>query len=372
MLLVIGLMTSGHPVFGEENGTISGKVVNGSPGAEIDEVPAVTLEAYSPGNPQPVVIQGVTDEEGNYRFTSLDTDSNISYYIAAEYKGAIYYSEELNYSGESPDIESDITVYEQTESDTDISIALSHTIITTESEGIVVTEFFIIENTGDYSFIGSGTVIGTSSLTMLFPMPDIAQGIEVGGDIAGQVTFTNQGLVYSGAIRPGFMTATYSYHLHELGSKYSLQRNIAYPQARYELLVQGIDNLSADPLTRQDPLVIENVSYQYYTATAIPAGQIVEIELSLGTDGTQIILVVGGALILAIAGFILISRQNRKGQAVVRDSGDDYTSLLNRIARLDDQYEAGDIAETDYQAKRDALKKAALNSRKRSASGEEQ
>ena len=360
ILWITGILLAGQPVFAEANGTISGNVVNGSPGAEIDGSLNVTLEAYDRNNRQLATIGGESDEDGRYLFTAIDTDATITYYVAAEYKGIVYYSEALLFSGEATSIEYDVNVYEQTDSDAAISVALSHTIITGEAEGLSITEFFIIENSGDYSYIGSGEVIGTAPLTMLFPIPDIAQAIEVGGEIAGQVTFTSQGLVYSGAIRPGYMTATYTYHLHDLGSKYTLDRLVSYPMTRYELLVQGVDKLSAEPLVRQEPLIIENVSYQYFTASGISAWQTVLIEIPFGAGSTQIALVIGGALIVAVAAFVLISRRNTDTQVRAHVGGDSYATVLRRIARLDDEYEAGEINETDYRSARAVLKEKAM------------
>ncbi|MDV2990321.1 MAG: hypothetical protein P3T54_09295 [Dehalogenimonas sp.] len=343
----------------EADGVITGQLINGSLNGEPAGALGLILEAYGAGAVEPVATAAVAGSDGSFEFTGLNTDSSITYYVAAEYLGVTYYSEPINFPTDVVVVEAEVPVYETTELDDAVSIALSHTIISLEEDGLGFTEFFIIENKGDRTYVGSGQVIGTAAVTLVLPLPNDAEHIEIGAEIADTVVFTNAGLVYSGPIKPGYTPATYSYHIHTSQSQYLFSRQVDYTQDRYELLVQGTDKINAPLLTRNETLVIENVAYQYFSGSAISGGEVLSIQLDgLKTNPAQTILWVGGVLVLLVAGFVLLMRRGGRGRVAV--NGNEREQLLIQIARLDDEYESGNIEEGEYRTKRAELKNAVL------------
>ncbi|MGI2335097.1 MAG: hypothetical protein ACRKGH_00390 [Dehalogenimonas sp.] len=362
LVLVFSVMflLSFHPLTAAEaDGSITGQVINGSPnGGPVEEL-SLILEGYAANANEPIITETVADGDGNFTFTGLNTDPAITYYVTAEYLGITYYSEAINYPAAITDISVELLIYETTQSNDGITIALSHTIIYLEDDGLSFTEFFIIENSGNNTFIGSGQVVDTSPVTLMFPIPSEAEHIEIGEEIAGNVVFTNAGLVYTGPVRPGYTPATYSYYIHNTQAQFIFNRQLEYPQASYELLVQGFEKIIAPQLTRNEPLVIEDVTYEYFSGTNIASGEALSIELSgLRSNTVQTVLWVGGALVLLVAGFVFLLR--RGGGSNTSDEPDRREELLLQIARLDDEYESGDIDETEYRTQRSELKNAIL------------
>lgn len=360
-------LSSVYPVAAENDGTISGQLSNASPGGETPVIAEVFLELYTPESDEPETQTSPVDDEAGFVFHNLDTNSSYTYYVGVEYLGITYYSKALSFTEENLELSAEVNVYETTDDASEISIALSHTIITVDAEGLSVTEFFILNNSGEYTYTGSDSVpvLGDEKVTALLPIPAEAEHLQLGPEMGDNALFTDSGLAYSAPIIPGYTPVTYSYHIHTSESRYSFKREVEFPQDKYEFLVQGAKNIDAPQLNQNEPLVIEEASYDYFTGSGIAAGEELVMELSGFNSGeTNPVLLVFGAIILMLALFIFaVSRGKGKTgngeEAVVSED-----KLLQRIARLDDEYEDGEIAEDRYRQKREELKQAILRLRR--------
>ncbi len=344
----------------ESDGVISGQIVNSSLGdAPVGDM-EIRLEAYATGVTEPVITQSRADTEGNFSFTGLNTGSSYSYYVSARYLGIDYYSLAVTFADGQTTATTEVQVFETSESDTGLSIALSHTIIEVDSDGLSVTEFFIIQNTGDRTWIGTQESQAGARITAILPMPPAATSIQLGSDIGDNAIFTNQGLVYLAPIIPGYTQISYAYRLTNVESEYTFKRQVAYVQAIYEFLVQGAGGVESLQLTKEAPLTIEGIPYDYFSGESISAGQLVTVQISgLPQDtGRQTVLWVLLALVVLGAAFALMLRLSRRRTAPVTERGQE--QLLVQIARLDDDFESGLIDEESYRSKRNELKNRAI------------
>jgi len=356
----------------ESDGVISGQVVNGSPGGGVTANLELTLEALAANATEPVVTPGQADDEGNFSFTGLNTDTSYTYFVTATYLDITYYSQPVTFAAEETAKTTEVDVYETTEGDADLSIALSHTIILADTDGLSITEFFIFQNGGGYTYIGSEEALNGARITALLPIPSTASNIQLGSEVGDNAIFTDQGLAYIAPIIPGYTQVTYAYRIDGTMSEYTFTRRLEITQSIYEFLVQGAGQIESQELTRENSLTIQDVTYDYFSGESVPAGQTVTVQLSgLPQDTSQqTVLWVLVTLIVLGGGLAFFLRRGGRRMAPEARGGQE-EQLLSQIARLDDEFEAGEIDEEDYRLKRSRLKNSLVRMRQRPGVGGE-
>ena len=355
IILILSLATS--VAAAESDGTISGQVVNGTPDGIVPANLNITLETYL-SNTEPQVTPGQADAQGNFTFEGLNTDPTYTYQVVASYLGIEYRSQPVVFTEGETAMTTETSIYEKTESDEAISIALSHTIIYAEAQELLVTELFIFGNTGSLTYTGSEEALDGIKMTVRLPIPSEAADIQLDPEIVDHVIFTDNGLVFTAPILPGYTQVTYGYRLTNSSKDYTLNRTVAYTQSIYELLVQGAEQVDSEQLDKEDQLVIEGITYEYLTGESFPGGQAIAIKLSgLPQDTSQqtILWVVITLLVLGSA-FVFMLRRGGRRPAVTGDDGQEQQRILAEIARLDDEFEGGDIPEEMYRQQRSELK----------------
>ncbi len=348
------------------DGVISGKIVNGSPEGGSTANLEITLETYIGSAAEPSITQGQTDADGNFTFTGLSPDATNTFLVTATYLGIKYYSLPVNFAQGETAKTTEIEVYETSESDAGLIIALSHTIIEVDTDGLSITEFFIFQNTGDRTWVGSQESQAGARITAILPMPPAASSIQLGSEVGDNAIFTDQGLVYVAPIIPGYTQITYAYRLSNVKSEYTFNRQVEYVQSIYEFLVQGAGQVESLQLTKEAPLTIEGIPYDYFSGESISAGQLVTVQISGLPQDTSRQTVLWVLLTLVVLGgaFALMLRLSRRRTSPVTEGGQE--QLLVQIARLDDDFESGMIDEESYRLKRNDLKNRVIRARQQS------
>ena len=233
---------------GQESAVISGKVINGTIGAEAPDDLDVTLHVI--GDTGIVnVARATTDDGGRFEFTGVEVIEGASYAVASRY-GDILYSVNL-----SPDFflaPVEIIVYEPTGVIEDIVVDSDVLLLRKAREStdsITAIEVITLTNTSDRAFIPDLSQPAMMQF-LRFSRPPEALELEVASDMpGGQVITVGTGFAISAPVTPGEHRVSYSYRMPYDGD--SLEFNHSFPMGAgtFRLLVEaGTAEVSVPPL----------------------------------------------------------------------------------------------------------------------------
>ena len=362
-VIILSLSLAVPVLAAEPAGVISGQVVNGTEdGSSVADLD-ITLETHL-GDGEPAVTTGKTDAEGNFVFDGLNTDPSYGYHVKINYQQAEYESGHIAFAeGETAKV-TYIIVYDATTSNEAISVAMAHIVIYVGQESLQVTEFFMFLNQGDHTYIGSIEVTADGKKeTLRLPMPPGATEIQLGSQLMECCIVSGEdGLIDTMPVFPGYKEVAYSYQVSHSSGEYTFSRRVDYPTDSYEVLVQGIGvEVSSEQMETKEPLDIEGTIFEYLSAEGLAPGDALTIRLSgLPRDDSQpVMLWVVAALLILGSGFGYMMRRKNARPPGAASPGQQKQQLLADIARLDDDFEAGRIAEESYRQQR-ASKKGQL------------
>lgn len=367
-----------------EGGVVQGQVVNGTEGGAItiNGLP-VRLYLFS-GGALKDTRRAITDAQGKFRFEGLPTGSGWSALATVEYAGIEYESGALDLSS-GADLNADVAVYETTTDDSALKIEQRHLIVEMGPGQLEVTEYLILANTGDHSYIGSQEVIPNRRATARLALPSGATDVSFDPpELASALVRTGQGLVDTRPVIPGRQEYMLSYVLPVEGPTYNLLLPVLYPVDALDVLlnVPGAE-VSAPSLERGGMREASGTTYLYFAGHSLNRGNDVALRLSgLGRPappagettavGAAAGIVQRGwgwesvplATLVALGGLLIV--RLRRGLFVESEQAaaaveTERKRLLAAIVDLDERYEAGEVEESAYRRQRQAKKKRLLN-----------
>ncbi len=378
MLIVVALLVLGQATVGmaADPGVIRGKVINGTSG---EAVAGLTVKLEKIKDNQPAgTASSVSSASGEFKFDGLDTQAG--YVLTVNYKDVTYDSPGLIFDKDKTGMDVDISVFEPGAGAASIVSKRGHTILFPETGGISVLEYGSLFNIDKKVFM-PGTSGSQGTLDLFLPKE--AESISyVAGLTDSNVTRSENGLRYTAPVKPGQIDLAYGYRIPLSGnSSYIYVRPIIYQTQGYSLLVRG-DNVKIESsmLERQQPVTMNNETYQLFAAPELAPGTNVMISMTLGPGGVAgapaplasggptstglspaFVGVVSAVVVVALASVVFFFMKRRKAPAPVAAQADPVIEdeLLEELASLDDSFEAGQIPEETYRQIR-AEKKAQL------------
>ena len=354
--------------------TINGSVVNGTAGG----AKPGNLEGtfyYFPGgfdqNNRPVnepITQSLKiDSDGRFSVSGLKTKAGDAVAANVLYGDITYWSDPVALDGTARTLDVPIWVYEQTAATDAIQIDNLHIIAAPDSGALNVIEVYFISNLGDRS-----VAITSGQPTLSFNLPAGATAFQGMSSTPGVYAPSEEGFGYHEAILPGADSAqlTISYQV-PMNGDVALDRSLAYTVNTVNLLVQAGDlKPSSSQLVDQGLQEFQGQTFQVFSGGALPANQTFTFRLARPASVDPKLIVAGVLLVVGTAGIGFGLRRRQKQPApepatqrkpasraqVVKVSEVDRDALLDQIAALDDAFETGEIAETDYRKRREALK----------------
>ncbi len=373
-LVVVLVLTLPLSVLAAEpgNGTIKGQLVNGTKGgmAKVGGV-EITLTTYQ--NDKELGTKTTTgDAEGKFTFSGLVTQEGYSYLVKVLFLTAEYTSEPIMFKASETTQTLKMTVYDATGSDEAIKVAIEHTVIYPAPDGLQVEKYYMFTNDSDRAFIGAKEVAPDKKETLKFSLPKDAVGAPqyLTGLMECCVYGSPGGFVDSMAVIPGTRELAYSYRLPYGSAQRAIADEVKYPTRRYEVLVRGEGiQVSSSQLTNAGPTNIKGVQYQRFSGGSFNPGDTLSVQLSgLPQNSPGVVGWVIPTLVVLVGGSgIGYWMRRRSAQQPVRarsapaagNLAQRKQKLLMELARLDDDFEAGQIAEDVYRRSR-AQRKAEL------------
>jgi hypothetical protein len=364
------LLLAGQAVYAagpSGNGTIQGTVVNKTSGStsSVASQP-VTLNIYQ--STSKVNSQATrTDVEGKYSFGGLSTDAGYTYEVDILYQGADYYSDPLQFAAGENAKSADILVNDPTSTDESISIMLAHVVLTKDSSGLNVSQYYYFANSGDRAYIGKPSAAASGkNETLKLVLPAGASNFQIAYGLTDSNLIKNGNvLTDTVAVTPAGREISFSYKLPLASEK--LDWTFNYDVSRFDILTSDPTiKLAGDKITAQQPLSINGNNYQDYSSEGLTRGNTVSASLNAAsaTSGSNskwaFYLIVPIALAVAAIGIVVTRRKKNVPQSVnlvSAENPDLKEKLLNEIAALDDSFEAGNIEEKEYQRLRSEKKR---------------
>jgi hypothetical protein len=364
------LLTAGAPT-GQAG--IIGALVNGTSGAQTPGNLPVTLYALSPdGSALMYTRTTTTDAGGHFAFDQIDGSTPIMYGLQVQYLKVTYTSDALTFAHGGLTLTVPITVYEMTGDVSGVRVEQMHTFFDYSGPGsVMIGQLFIVSNSSDRAYLAAD---GTS---LKFPLPKGATNVRfMDGELGGRYRATDDGFADTEAVIPGTGTTQIlvSYDLAYDGTKLDLNWKMPYAIKSINVLIpEGNAKLTSAQLTRADVRPTQGGNMVNFVGSDIAAGQSVAIQLAgaisavpagespVGSVTASPVLIVAAALLLvavAIVAFVWL-RQRQRAALMEQEAVDVEASqdeLLDAIAALDDDFEAGQIQEADYRRQRAELK----------------
>jgi 5-hydroxyisourate hydrolase-like protein (transthyretin family) len=359
----------------QRNGVLTGQVINAANGEPVGEVD-VTLRAFQ-DNTEILNMTTQANAEGRYTFEKLPTDHATLYGVTAEYEGIEYVSDEpAVFTPDSAETTLDLKVYETTTSNETVSVGQMHYIFAFLPDVMSVAQIFILNNTGN------ATYVGQNGQTFTFTLPDNATNIEFQESFPGsRFMATDTGYADTAPVLPNTETIiAVQYNVPVDDDTVTLNTPLPADINAVSVMLsdQGAE-LTSEKLQFMDTRSMQGQSYQIYGGSNLNQGETLSMQLSnlddldfgnvMGAppgasvptgepvDQTMIMwaVIALGGLAIVLAG--VVYPLTRPQLADAPDSGYNdpemqRQKLLLTLARLDEAFDAGEIDEAVYRQAR--------------------
>lgn len=349
-----------------------------SPPADLD----VTLHGFD--GQQEVVTQTKTlGPSGTVNFPDLELVSGRLFILSTEYQGVRYVSDVSHLTDAGQTLQLPLTLYDSTSDMSTVRASRLHVLLDFPSDGVMqVIELWVLSNTGDR------TVMPSDSGGLVFSLPSGANNISFeDNSVAQMATRTADGFSLAMPLRPGQESAqlVFSFNLpYQDGADF--HQPLPYPvDGVTVLLPDGGPTVKGSSVEDQGVQDLGGQSYHQYNLNSFGAGGAIDMQVagrttpivSLGSNWQSLVLG-AAAFVLVLAGVIAWYRPSLIGFGRSADDDeeneydedeydedeeaedDDPQALMAMIARLDDEFEAGEIDEDAYKRRRAELKHRAL------------
>lgn len=357
----------------EDTGSISGRLVNRTPSGDGVGEQTVTLIAHD-GEQQTGSWTATTGADGTFSFDGLPTTGQ-SYFLSVAYKGADYYSEPMDLSGQPKRENVELAVYDTTEDGKDVSISRSHIIMDFDASNqyLVVLEALVVSNSGDRAYVGGQENAAGQKETLRLPLPEGAMHVRLGeGFVEDRVKVEGTVVVDTLAITPGSRQIVLNYFLPYQRPGAAAKWTLGYPTAQTSLVIKDVgQQVAFEGFKEEEKLAIAGKNYFHLTAEDLAAGAELSVSLSdipetlpqptlstgtspaAGASQTPGFLVaaVGLGIVGVTAGVaypVLRRRRRVEATAAAGPGEGEWDRLVAEIADLDDRFEEGAISQQDY------------------------
>ena len=349
---------------------LSGRVINGTSGAEASADLQVTLRFQSDTG-EVIERVTVTLDDGAFRFLNLPPQGNPGYVVSATYLEVEYTNRML---GEPLSEPLEVTVYELT-NDFTVLYLLDDTLALTSADKknrqIQVLEVVKLRNSSDRTFQTNVQTDGPMNL-LRFTLPEGATDLDVETSLpGGHILQVNLGFALTTPIPPGEHDILYVYRAPYNGSTLEYEPHFPMGVEAYRVMLPvGLARAESTDMQELAPATIGDRTFVMLESKNVPIGERVNFTMrglpqpslvqraqKLGTsDGFKrgVLPGLAGLVLMGLLGFTLVRR--RRASAAMAE-GDDtaHDELIVAIATLDECFAVGDIDEEAYKLERAEL-----------------
>jgi hypothetical protein len=367
-------------------GKVDGQIFNGTHDALAPNTGGLTVTLYvaDMGTQTTITQTAQSDSQGHFAFSNIGVLTTTRMLAVANYLGIDYVSDILSFDGIANTVPVSVTVYEMTTDPSTVKIAQMHTIIAgVQDSTLNVLQIVQLQNSGDRTYVGD-TSIGPHRITLSLPILDGATDIQFDSQDADSTTIRGTNILsYTLPFQPGNDQIVYNYTIPFNPPTYALSLKLPFDVLQYQLLLADV-GATVTSTQLSAPTTFPTQSGQNYlmsTASNLTKGTVIKatfnnlpatasspnptttgsnppssspapVDSNSQAIGLGVLGLAAVAAILLIAYPLIRRRANRAAVA----STNRRMELLQEIADLDDDFEAGKVTESTYKEERARLK----------------
>lgn len=371
--LVLSLAPAWAPVPQQDVVAVSGQVVNGTAGGAVPEGLEVTLHIFD-GVDEVGVHTTSVSSGGTFRFEELALAAGESAQVEIVYQDVAYASDlDILETGQD-ELSLPVTIYETTEDPAAVLIAQVHIFISRVDDRFQFGEYYLISNMGDRTFVGTEDSGTGRRITLPFTLPAGAEDLSFDGPGLGERYLEREGgFVDTEPVIPGSATveALFSYELsYQEGMQIERRFDVEVSSVVMLLAVEGMA-LRGDDLISAGTLSTQMGPAVSYTAGPLAAGDslafaiVTDPQATMGSLSAPVAAAGGsspvrsaaretsvGLVALAAAVVVVYLLWMAPGTPPLPEPA---RPLVESIAALETDFEAGQVSEKDYQRRRRSL-----------------
>lgn len=249
-----------------------------------------------------------------------------------------------------------------------ISVSLDTVTLLSGEKGVIeVLQLIRVVNSDDRPFLGEPATNGMARTVFRLPFPEGAFEIAP-SDRSNPHAMSEgpAGIVTTAPLPPGESLISYIYKVRPARTGWALRRPIEYPTGKIDLLLgPELEMDSAPGFALAERKRLGRVEYKRFRGGPFTPGSVLTADVSFGRQSTSDLWFAFASAAAAVAiiglGVSLLVRRRRRANHPPGDPEDlsppaDRENLVLRIAELDEEFDAGSLAEGTYRTKRRALK----------------
>ena len=348
-LLPLGAAEEGRSPEAElKSGTVVGRVSNGSEGGALPADLELALLGYD-GDRQVVSETTIVEADGSFRFEGLEYAPGRLFFATVIYDGLTFRSDVAHVTADGTALDLPITIYDASDDPGALRVERLHLILDFSAEDtLTVLEVWVLSNTSDR--------VITAPLQV--PLPEGAFNLTFeSGSVGDRFELTRDGFVDLEPILPGSGLDHLIFGFDLPGSRSTqFDQLMRHPVDAVSVLIPAdgprVTGLQDRGIQDIGGLRMQNFSEGNLAAEDLLSFQVFAPSRRFRLSATVII----GAAALLVSG--LSAARLWVG---ARPGKLDWEELLQKIARLDDEYEDGKLSEVKWRRKREPLKRQALD-----------
>lgn len=357
-------------VHAASTGVIEGRVVNAS---QNKPLPNAMVKLFSAkGQSEQPRRTTKTNQDGFFRFSGLPTGGSYTYLAATLYDGVQYNTPQIHITQDDPNQDTAIRVYGTTKNDSAIRVTqASMTVLATDkkTQSVLVLETYNISNPTNRTFTPTTNGPKGQMGLLKFSLPSNSYDLQAIGELSSrQVIQVDKGFATDLPVRPGSnpVTFTYSVPYRDENGTLPISLDMAYPTASFRLLVP--DNgprVQSGDMTALQTTQIGGVTYNVFGTQGKSVGHVSMTLSNLPVNqwffqqDNRWLWVGCAALALVLIGFAIWLSRNRDSTERSQPNPQ-REHLVQAIASLDRQYQAGKLDEESYKRERAIYKEALM------------
>ncbi len=363
-------------------GKIDGQIVEGTKGATLAPTAPISLTLYSAaaGMTSAITQTAQADASGHFTFSNLDTNATTRYLAVADYNGLSYSTDILTFGANQTTLPVTLTVYETTTDPAGISVQQTHLVMSVQTRSFVVDEIVVVQNNSDRTYIGA-TATGPHRITLSLPLLAGAQDIQFQDPQAGNTSLPGTDVIsYTMPFMPGSDQVVFEYTVPFNPPTYEFNLKLPFDTNTFSLLWSDVGaTMQSQQLGTPTPFSMQGgPAFVQSTANGVKAGTTIAATfnnlpatVATPTAGgtppataapTNNTLQIVGVAVIAVAALAAVGLllypilRRRQARAVAAPGENRRMELLQAMADLDDEFEAGKIPEQEYRDQRAQLK----------------
>jgi len=322
------------------------------------------------------------DVDGAFRFSDVPFSPDYNYGVAVTYQDVTYFSEPVKVEPEQTELEVKTSIYEVTTDASAVEISRAHIVLDLSPGGLQVSQIYVVSNKGDRTVWNALTLEDGATATLRFRLPPDASNLAL-SDPQERWIVTPDGFADVSPLLPGenatMMAASY---LLPFKDGMSFVYEADYPTEAISFIIpdggpltvtgDGLSDLGVREtrdgaalrlLGHEGAAAGEQVVVQLSGTLPAPQPAAPDNIESPATDSWQaaappkpaLFAAAALGLALIIAGVWWWHFSTEETEEDVEPDPSELEGIIEQIARLDDDYERGELSEDDYANRREAL-----------------